>query len=134
MDKLIEIQPLELTKYTAEMLARGARLGQIMCSAVEGGYELTYNFDIDHHFESLRCVVPVGQKIMSITHGYLYAFIWENEIHDLFGLEFEGMVPELDYRGNFFRMEKKTPWKPVEMPSGLGIDASVKNVGGENHA
>lgn len=134
MDKLIEIQPLELTKYATEMLAKGARLGQIMCSAVEGAYELTYNFDVNRNLESLRVVVLLGEKLMSITHSYLYAFIWENEIHDLFGLEFENMVPELDYHGNFFRMEKKTPWQPVAIPSGLGIDASVKNVGGESHA
>ena len=85
MDKLIEIQPSELMRNTAGMLAKGARLGQIMCSAVEGGYELTYNFDVDCNLESLRCMVPVGQKVDSITNTYLYAFIWENEIHDLFG-------------------------------------------------
>ena len=43
----------------------------------------------------------------------LYSFdVYENEVHDLFDVEFTDS--KLDYKGNFFRMSKKAPWKGPE--------------------
>ena len=38
--------------------------------------------------------------------------MYENEVHDLFDVEFADS--KLDYKGNFFRMSKKAPWKGPE--------------------
>ena len=56
--------------------------------------------------------VPFGTSVRSITPVYWAAFVYENEVHDLFGVEFEDS--KLDYKGNFFRMSAKTPWKGPE--------------------
>ena len=78
-------------------------------------------------------VVPV----MSITSLYWYGFVWENEIHDLFGLDVRFIAPDVDYGGHFYHLAQKTPWHDlsnavhakqavkVNLRSGLGVDASV---------
>lgn len=47
-------------------------------------------------------------ELQSITGEIWSAFIYENEMHDLFGIKFKNL--ELDYQGNFFRVAQKTPW------------------------
>ena len=53
-------------------------------------------------------MVPEDMELQSITGEIWSAFIYENEMHDLFGIKFKNL--ELDYQGNFFRVAQKTPW------------------------
>ena len=88
--------------------------------------------------ENLRVVVPLEGSVMSVTSQYWYAFVWENEIHDLFGLNVEFIAPEVDYGGKFFHLAKPMPWHElskaqqpaaavkVNLRPGLGVDAAVK--------
>ena len=52
----------------------------------------------------------IRDRVESITGTYWPAFIYENEMHDLFGIKFMHM--ELDYEGNFFKVAEPTPWNP----------------------
>ena len=88
----------------------GYRMVQILCTRVPEGYELTYSFDKDYVMENLRVIVPLEGSVMSVTSQYWYAFVWENEIHDLFGLNVEFIAPEVDYGGKFFHLAKPMPW------------------------
>ena len=47
-------------------------------------------------------MVPEDMELQSITGEIWSAFIYENEMHDLFGIKFKNL--ELDYQGNFFRV------------------------------
>ena len=88
--------------------------------------------------ENLRVIVPLEGSVMSVTSQYWYAFVWENEIHDLFGLNVEFIAPEVDYGGKFFHLAKPMPWHElskaqqpaaavkVNLRPGLGVDAAVK--------
>ena len=137
MEQLVDLAVTELLGKVAQLRSEGCRLVQIMCSMVGQDYELTYNFDKDGALTNLRLAVPAGNSVPSITKEFLYAFIWENEIHDLFGLQFTEMVPDFDYHGKFFHLEQAAPWNPgtqVVVPKGLGIDASVKAEGGAKNA
>ena len=49
---------------------------------------------------------------MSITGIYWAAFIYENEMQDLFGVKFKHMA--LNYGGNFFKVSQPTPWNPKD--------------------
>ena len=103
---------LESIRVTAEELKKERyRMVQICALAGQGETELLYSFDRDMALRNLKVVVPFGRRVDSITPSYWSAFVYENEIHDLFGVEFDGM--ETDYRGNFFRVGTKTPWKGV---------------------
>ncbi len=86
------------------------RIIQICATTVaEGTYEILYTFGDRYDEVNLRYTVKAGESIPSISHLYLPAFLYENEIHDLFGLEVEDMV--LDYRGGLYRTAQKAPFK-----------------------
>ncbi|MFZ0134072.1 MAG: NADH-quinone oxidoreductase subunit C [Desulfobacterales bacterium] len=60
--------------------------------------EILYHFDRDLKLRHLRLTVNGDAPVPSITPVYFGAFLAENEIRDLFGLRFEGLV--IDYRGS----------------------------------
>lgn len=93
----------------AGMKDAGYRMVQICAIPEEGGADLVYSFDRDFSLRNLKVHVPSGAAVDSITGSYWSAFVYENEIHDLFGVTFADMVQ--DYKGNFFRTGQKTPWK-----------------------
>ena len=134
----IQTEPADLLGKAAQYKKDGYRMVQILCTRVPEGYELTYSFDKDYVMENLRVVVPLDGSVMSVTSQYWYAFVWENEIHDLFGLKVEFIAPEVDYGGKFFQLVKPMPWhelsnakRPaaavkVNLRPGVGVDATVK--------
>jgi len=135
---IIPIETSALLEKTAQFKKDGFRMVQILCTRIPEGYELTYSFDKDCIMTHLRLTVPLDGSVMSVTNQFWYAFVWENEIHDLFGLDVKFIVPEVDYGGKFFHLAKPMPWHElanakqpaaavkVNLRSGLGIDASVK--------
>ncbi len=142
--QFIEIRPEVLLERAARFKKEGCRLVQILATRVEEGFELTYSFDKNFFLYHLRFIVPIDGSVMSLTSLFWYAFIWENEIHDLFGLDVRFIVPEVDYGGHFFHLAKKTPWHDdtdpahakravkVNLRSGLGVDATAIQKEGEN--
>lgn len=72
----------------------------------------------------LRCLVPVYRSVMSITGQYWYAFVWENEIHDLFGLKIDFIERDVDYGGHFYHLAEKTPWH--DLPGEKHADQAIK--------
>ncbi|NLX50237.1 MAG: NADH-quinone oxidoreductase subunit C [Methanospirillum sp.] len=110
-----EEQPIEvieigsLVDRAAQKKVEGNRLVAISCAAVEGKYEVTYSFEErDHRFTNLRVVVEPGGTVPSVTPVYWGAFVYENEIHDLFGLDVTGI--NVDYGGHFFDTKVKHPF------------------------
>ncbi len=101
----------QIFNRVGDFKAEGYRLGQ-MCGVVldDETYELIYSFDKGHELVNLKLDVPVDAEIPSITRIYWPAFIYENEIQDLFGVKFTHS--ELDYGGTFFKVSEPTPWKP----------------------
>ena len=60
---------------------------------------------------------PQGPSVPSLGELYPGAFMFENEMHDLFGIEVSGMT--LDYRGGFYHLHipnpmAETPEKPAK--------------------
>lgn len=101
----------------ADLKAEGYRLGQI-CGLVldDENYEIIYSFDKGHELLNLKLDIPTDAEVESITKIYWAAFIYENEIHDLFGVKFKHS--ELDYDGTFFKVSEETPWKPNKEEGG----------------
>ena len=103
------VSPEDIPGTAEKLKAEGYRLIQLCGVTKEGCTELLYSFDKDFAVRNLKAVVPFGQPVGSITPWYWAAFVYENEVHDLFDVEFTDS--KLDYKGNFFRMSKKAPWK-----------------------
>ncbi len=107
-----KLSPEAVPGKAEELKAEGYRMVQICGITGEGSTELVYSFDKDHSLVNYNVTVPFGTVVKSITPTYWAAFVYENEIHDLFDVEFEDS--QLDYKGNFFRTSTKTPWKGPE--------------------
>jgi ech hydrogenase subunit D len=106
-----EIMPIgknDLVGMVAHLFAEGYRLVQIGCSTLQSAYELNYSFDKDYRFKNLRITVAPGEEVPSISVIYPNAFLYENEIHDLFGVVIKNIV--IDYRGTLYRTSIKTPF------------------------
>lgn len=107
-----ELSASDVLKRAEELKSQGYRMVQICGITQEGQTELVYSFDLDHRMVNLKVTVPFGTPVPSITPVWWAAFVYENEIHDLFGVEFADS--KLDYKGNFFRTGTRTPWKGPE--------------------
>ncbi len=107
--KLIVIDPNVLVSTALEIKNRGYRLVQICATRTEGGYELTYSFAKGYRLKHLRFEIAEGAEIMSISNIFESAFLYENEIHDLFGVKIN--LIKIDYNGTLYKTAKETPFK-----------------------
>ncbi len=105
-----------LVDRVTEKKEQGYRLVQICCTNVAEGFELLYTFEKDLTAECLRLTCPKDTEIQSVSGVFWPAFLYENEMKDLFGVKIKHIV--LDYGGNFFRLTQKTPWNPQPAAEG----------------
>lgn len=112
--RLIVTTPEELIHGIYLMKRDGYRLVQIHCVRVEEGFELNYTFDRNLEFVNYRVILPVDQEIVSISRIFSPAFLYENELKDLFGVKIGGIT--IDYDGALYRVAQKTPFKEYVAP------------------
>lgn len=110
----IVIESAQLLDKVVYLKEGGYRLVQICATVLEDDFELSYSFDKDYNLINLRIILPKENEIMSITGIYWPAFIYENEMKDLFGVKIKHMPASADYDGKFFRLSQKTPWNPKD--------------------
>ena len=93
---------------------QGHRLVQISASQLPEQVELTYSFDLDSRLTNLRLSLP-GEKphLPSVSSIYLCAVLYENEIHDLFGVQVDGLA--IDFKGNFYKTSVKFPFASAKV-------------------
>jgi len=92
----------------------GFRLVQISSAREEDSFQVTYTFDRDLALSHVRLLVPPDAEIPSISKIYLAAFVYENEIADLFGLSFSRIA--IDYKGTFIRTSILHPFGMQKPP------------------
>jgi ech hydrogenase subunit D len=117
MSESQEIIPIEkdaLLGAVSDLFAQGYRMVQIGCTTLADAYELNYSFDKDYLFKNLRITVQQQDEIQSISVIYPNAFLYENEINDLFGLNIKNI--SVDYKGAFYRTAIKTPFSIENLP------------------
>jgi ech hydrogenase subunit D len=99
---LTEIDALRLDNW---------RLVQILCVSSPEGAELTYTFGGGMAMNSLRVRVPASDPVPSITAFYPAAFLYENEIRDLFGVRIERIGA--DWQGKVYDVASDKPFSKV---------------------
>jgi ech hydrogenase subunit D len=112
--EIITIEKDALLGAVSDLFAQGFRLVQIGCTTLADAYELNYSFDKDYVFKNLRITVTVEDEVQSVSVIYPNAFLYENEIHDLFGIRIKNM--SVDYKGAFYRTAIKTPFSIENLP------------------
>ncbi len=110
--KTIIIETKELVGRAAEYISNGFRLVQICAVTLPDCIELNYSFDKNYLFENLRLLIRPGDEIPSISPVCWSAFLYENEIHDLYGITIKNII--IDYRGNFYRTGVKGAFSRIE--------------------
>lgn len=101
------ITPGELVAEALHLKNDEYRLVAISCTAKEE-LELTYSFDREYDFINLRLNVDTETEIDSISSIYSYAFMYENEIKELFGANITNIV--IDFKENLYQIPVKTPF------------------------
>jgi len=86
----------------------GHRLVQVGCTKVGDDFEILYVYDKDYALLSYRITVKADVTIPSISGVYWGAFVYENEIHDLYGLTVTGI--NIDFKGTFYKTAIKHPF------------------------
>lgn len=105
--QLIDIEPMELLSKVTALKAEGYRLVQIHCTN-KNGLELNYSFDKDYQFVNLRFFAAKDVEVTSISGIFYPAFAYENEVKELFGVNYQHI--NIDYKGNFYKKAMKTPF------------------------
>lgn len=109
--KLINIEIKDLLSQVGDFCKSGHRLVQIGAAKLPECLEINYSFDKEYHFTNLKIkLVDLNIEVPSISSIYWCAFLYENEIHDLFGVKFKDIA--LDYKGNFYRTSVKRGFNP----------------------
>ena len=98
----------DLTREVEALRTEGYRLVQIGCTDIGGSYEINYSFDKGFQYRNLRLTVGPETAVPSISGIYWGAFVYENEMHDLFGIPVTGM--NIDFKGTFIKTAEKYPF------------------------
>ena len=97
----VNIDKPGLLREAALLKGAGNRFVTITCVRIDQErVELIYHFDRDLELTNLRLALTRDEPVPSISGIYFAAFLAENEVQDLFGLKFEGLV--LDYKGGLY--------------------------------
>ncbi len=104
----ISVAPEDLMREVEGLQAGGYRLVQIGCTDIGGAYEVNYSFDRDYQYRNLRLTVGPETEVPSISGIYWGAFVYENEMHDLFGIPVVGI--NIDFKGTFIKTAEKYPF------------------------
>jgi len=107
--EIIDIELVDILNKAREMKNAGYRLGQILALP---DLTLMYCFVKDEELTTLRCLADDCTPVESISGIYSYAFMYENEIKELFGVNILNI--NLDFDGNFYETSVKVPFKAVE--------------------
>jgi Respiratory-chain NADH dehydrogenase, 30 Kd subunit. len=105
---IIEISPNDLLAETSKLKNEGYRLVAITCTS-KPSTELSYSFDKEYEFISLRMQLKDDDKIESISSFYPYSFLYENEIKELFGVIINNI--SLDFNNHLYKISEQTPFK-----------------------
>jgi ech hydrogenase subunit D len=113
-----QIEIITLDALLAQAQAKrdqGCRLVQISATQLPDQVELTYSFDHNPQLTNFRLNLPNGNHLLSISGIFGCAVLYENEIHDLFGVPVDGL--SIDFKGNFYKTAVKFPFGSTNAPA-----------------
>ncbi len=119
--ELEEIPVAALLERVQRLRGEGYRLVHIACTRLVADQEVSYCFDKDgqsldspdaaalHGMLTVRVRLPIHDpELPSISPFYWSAFLYENEMHDLFGVKVNGMA--VDFQGHLYTTMVPTPY------------------------
>jgi ech hydrogenase subunit D len=112
-----------------EYRADGWRLAMINTTSLlpaegmeQGAFDISWSFARDGALEHLRERVLPAEEVPSISASFGAAFLYENEMRELFGVNVTGMA--LDLKGQLYKTATIVPFSPSAIRARL--DATAK--------
>ena len=104
------VAPDNLLEHVMVQKNMGRRLSQICSAYANEKIELSYSFadDETNQYHNLRLVIDKDTEVSSITEFYPYAFLYENEMKELFGVNIQ--MINLDYGNKLYRINEEAPF------------------------
>lgn len=93
--------------------------------AAEGVFEITWGFARGSDFETIREQVRPGDEVPSVSASFGAAFLYENEMRELFGINVTGI--DVDLRGAMYMTATRLPFSHRAVRARL--EASGRSVG-----
>lgn len=130
---LAVIRKAELHERVSALKDSGYRLAQICCAkdpyqreTPAKRYEMSYSFGKEQDMLTFRFDLVPGEEIRSITGIYDGAYLYENELHDLYGIAVLGI--NVDFKGTLYKVAVPTPFDPAQ---GRAAEASASTSNAE---
>lgn len=128
IENIETVEKEQLCNRVHRLLDDGQRFVTITCcNNHDGSFDLFYSFNYQLKLTNLKLTVQKEVTIPSISGICIAAAFAENEIGELFGLKFEGLV--IDYGGRFILTEDTAP-----EPFGQGLIIVNKDKDGGKNA
>jgi ech hydrogenase subunit D len=105
---IVPISVGEVVSKAEQAKKEGYRLVQVGCTKIGDTFEIIYVYDKDYKLLNYRIAVRQDEEIPSISGVYWGAFVYENEIHDLYGIHVKGI--NIDFKGTFYKTKVKHPF------------------------
>lgn len=103
------IEQSEIVEQAKNMHKEGYRLIQLCCTKSATEMDIIYTYEkISMECKNFKVNVNVGDELPSISDIFFGAFLYENEVHDLYGVKFKGMA--VDFKGTFYETSVKYPF------------------------
>lgn len=99
----------ELMPRVSALKGYGWRLCQIHSVRTKTGYELIYSFAKEYDLSNLRITVGETEAVPSITVIYPCAWMYENEIVELFGVNIKNI--RINFQKKLYKLHVETPFK-----------------------
>ena len=104
-----EVHADELVELAEAKKNDGYRFVQMLCVNTEEGIDALYSFMKGDSLENytIKGLDAATQRVPSVTGSFLAAFPFENEAHDLFGLNVTNIA--IDFKGGFYQVAMDKP-------------------------
>ena len=89
-------------------------------------FEIAWGFVKDGNLETIREQIVAGDAVPSISEYFGAAFLYENEIRELFGINVEGIG--VDLRGQLYKTATKIPFSHAAIKDRLARNAAAAAV------
>jgi ech hydrogenase subunit D len=117
-----DIEKADLLNICRAMKNDGQRLATITALS---DLTLLYSFVKDEKQIVLRYSADCPDPVQSISEIYSYAFMYENEINDLFGIKVANM--NVDFGGHFYETTVKMPFRAAKSEKAEKEEGKVEN-------
>ena len=113
-DEEIGLQALLENVY--EMNQNSYILIQICCTTLNDHYELNYSFRKGYDFVNYKIKIKSSDVVPSISSMFKSAFLYENEIKDLFSVKINHI--SMDYNGHLYDFKGEAPYVIKDVKEG----------------